>query len=1014
MKIIKIKNSNKFREPILRFLETGRYSPYPDGTLSDYNYWLEERNRSIYGYTADDGDWISGYNYFYLNYCQIERLVRKEIKYGKNAGEFVEERQTFFPDFYDYDYNYFLMCEKAETSNKHMVVLKKRGSGYSFKAAAMLCRNYFCIEKSKSYAVAANTEFLLKDGILTKAWDIMDFIDSHTGFAKRRDKSNSKLERVASYIETDEYGRKIEKGYKSAIIGISTGDSTGTVRGKRGKLYILEEAGCHIAGTKVIMSDGSLKNVEDVKIGDKLLGPDNTERSVLELHSGEDDMYKIKPINGIDQIVNSSHIIYGKRRDWNKKTYEDFLNPAHYHFNLLSKKPNHKQFYSLVKTDKINWDKKDLYLDPYFIGLWLGDGDSSDSSISNNDMEVVEYLREYAKSKGLITSEYDIKNTNCKSIHITTGTNKNQNPVLNELRSLNLIGNKHIPDAYKFNDRESRLRLLAGLIDTDGWYELKNGYLCFSQSSERKHIVYDAAFIARSLGIKCTVTTKLIKDHNLKGKIIKGGNTEYRLILLNNHESIPVKIERKKVTCIKRSQLDPLSTRFSVEYYGYDKYYGFTLDKDNLFLLEDFTICHNSFPDITTVWNTIRPSVEDGGRTFGLIVGQGTGGDKDSKFAGLKKMFYDPDSFNILPIENSWDEGLEGQKCCFFVPEYANLSTIDSEGKRLYMDEDGNTLEAPAIKFVLENRGQIKDQEMLDKYIAEHPLTPQESMLDYGGNIFPKKQLMAHLASILSNKKLSHHKQVGELDYVGGALKWTIKDGGDVTEYPLREGMDKTGSIVIWEHPDREPPNGLYIIGVDPYDFDTAVYSSSLGSAIVYKRFQNFESYYDLPVAEYTGRPTAANDFYENVRKLALYYNAKILYENEKKGFHTYLVQKHYDHLLVDQPDILSDIVKGSKVNRKKGIHMSTPIIDWSIGKVNEWLREEFSPGHMNLEKIFSVPLLQELIAYNPKGNFDRVRAFQCVMILKEQMHNKIVKDNKEEERAQSLFDFNLFSENKF
>lgn len=664
MKIIKIKNSDKFREPILRFLETGRYSPYPDGTLSDYNYWLEERNRSIYGYTASDGDWISGYNYFYLNYCQIERLVRKEIKYGKNAGEFTEERQTFFPDFYDYDYNYFLMCEKAETSNKHMVVLKKRGSGYSFKAAAMLCRNYFCIEKSKSYAVAANTEFLLKDGILTKAWDIMDFIDSHTGFAKRRDKSNSKLERVASYIETDEYGRKIEKGYKSAIIGISTGDSTGTVRGKRGKLYILEEAG--------------------------------------------------------------------------------------------------------------------------------------------------------------------------------------------------------------------------------------------------------------------------------------------------------------------------------------------------------------SFPDITTVWNTIRPSVEDGGRTFGLIVGQGTGGDKDSKFAGLKKMFYDPDSFNILPIENSWDEGLEGQKCCFFVPEYANLSTIDSEGKRLFMDEDGNTLERPAIDFVLKNRAEIKDQEMLDKYIAEHPLTPQESMLDYGGNIFPKKQLMAHLASILSNKKLSHHKQVGDLDYVGGALKWTIKDGGDVTEYPLREGMDKTGSIVIWEHPDREPPNGLYIIGVDPYDFDTAVYSSSLGSAIVYKRFQNFESYYDLPVAEYTGRPATANDFYENIRKLALYYNAKILYENEKKGFHTYLSQKHYDHLLVDQPDILSDIVKGSKVNRKKGIHMSTPIIDWSIGKVNEWLREEFSPGHMNLEKIFSVPLLQELIAYNPKGNFDRVRAFQCVMILREQMHNKIVKDNKEEEKAQSLFDFNLFSENKF
>lgn len=663
MEFKKIKNSDKFREPILRFIETGSYCPFPEETLASYNFWLEEEKKCVYGFFADDGDFITGYNYFYLNYCQIERLVRKEIKHGRDAGGFVEERVRFFPDFYDYDYNYFLMLDEAERSHKHAVVLKKRGSGYSFKAASMLCRNYFCIEGSKSYAVASNTEFLLKDGILTKAWDIIDFIDTYTGFAKRRDKSNSKMERRASYEETDEYGRKIEKGYKSSIMGISTGDSPGTVRGKRGKLFILEEAG--------------------------------------------------------------------------------------------------------------------------------------------------------------------------------------------------------------------------------------------------------------------------------------------------------------------------------------------------------------SFPDITTVWNTIRPGIEEGGISYGLMIAQGTGGDKDSKFAGLKKMFYDPDSFNIFPMENVWDEGLEGQKCGFFVPEYANLSTLDSSGKRLFMDEDGNTLEAPAIEFVLSERAKIKDQEMLDKYIAEHPLTPQESMLDYGGNIFPKKQLMAHLASILSNKKLSHHKQVGDLDYVGGSLNWTIKSSGDVTEYPLREGMNKEGSIVIWEHPDREPPGGLYIIGVDPYDFDTASYSTSLGSAIVYKRFQNFESYYDLPVAEYTGRPKTANEFYENVRKLALYYNARILYENEKKGLHTYFSHMHSDYLLVDQPDILSDIVRGSKVSRKKGIHMSAPIIDWSIGKLNEWLREEYAPGHMNLEKIYSVPLLQELIAYNPKGNFDRVRAFQCVMILKEQLHNKVVKDSKAEEKAQSLFSKPLFAEIK-
>ena len=669
MKLKKIKNSNKFRESVLRYLKTGRYSPYPDGTLSDYDFWREEQNRSVYGYTADDGDRITGYHYFYLNYCIIERLVDKIVDYGKNKGKRTTVRTTFFPDFYDYDYYFYNLCEEAEENNQHMTVLKKRGSGQSFKGASMLVRNYFCIEGSASYAVAATPEFLIKDGILTKAWSMMDFIDANTGFAKRRDVTANKLQRRASYIESDEYGRKIEKGYKSEIIGISTGSTAGAVRGKRGKLFIIEEAG------------------------------------------------------------------------------------------------------------------------------------------SNEKLE--------------------------------------------------------------------------------------------------------------------------------------------------------------------------------------------------------------------EIWNTIRSSVEEAGETFGMLLAQGTAGDRDSKFAGLRKMFYKPRSYNILPVRNIWDDGMGDTECCFFVPEYANLSTRDKNGNRLFMDNDGNTLHSKAVEFVLNERKKIKDADVLDRYIAEHPMTPQEAMLEFGGNIFPKKELMNHLIKLQSNKILTAHKQVGDLIFDDGKLKWHIKNSGDITEFPLEESnagrtIDKSGSIVIWEHPVPNPPPGLYIASCDPYDFDEANYSTSLGSTFIYKRFQNFEEYYDMIVAEYTGRPKTADEYYENVRKLLLYYNARMLYENEKKGLHTHFVKKHSDYLLVDQPDILSDIVHGSKVNRKKGIHMSKPISDWATGKLNEWLRDEFSPGHLNLEKILSIPLIQELILYNSeKGNFDRVSSLKCLVILMEQMHNKVVKQNYNEERSMKIFEKPLFSSNR-
>lgn len=1013
----KIVNSDKFRGPALQFIKTGQYCQYPESTSEFYKFWDEERNRCINGYTADDGDFISGYNYFYLNYCPIQRITNKTFTRADGTTYNKRINEVNFPDFWDYDYYYFSAVQEAEEQGKHLCVLKSRRRGYSFKGGSMACRNYYLIPNSKTFVYAANKQYLTEDGILTKAWDYMDFIDKNTAWGKKRSVNTQMRKRAGFYIK-DEYGNQIEMGYKSEITGVTLKDNPSSIRGKRANLIMFEEGGCHIAGTKVMMYDGSTKNVEDVKLGELLMGPDGTPRKVLQLHTGRDHMYEITPVNGDKQIVNSKHLIYGMHRQWYNNIYQPFTMRADQYYEMLQNKPYLKAHYSLIKT-QFSWEEKEHVIDPYLLGLWLGDGTSSESSIASNDIEVIEYLQTYAIAHGLFARLRKVNTTeNCYLVHLSSGKPGKANWLLNELRNLKVLNNKHIPDDYIFDSRENRLKLLAGLIDTDGWYQSDKQYLCLSQSSERKHIIYAAQYIARSLGIKCTVTTKKIKDHTLRGKIIKGGNIEYRLILLNNHQDIPTKIERKKVKNYHRDQLDPLSTRFKIDYYGVDNYYGFTVDKDNLFVLGDFTVTHNSMSELAAAWQIARPSVEVDGVAFAPMIIWGTGGDEDSKFATLKDMFYNPKGYNCLEFDNIWDEAATSTKCGFFVPQYTNMDIRDEHGNRLYMDDDGNTLYKPAIKYILAERQKVIENATsnaaIDRYVAERPITPAEAMLEFNGNIYPKKELQEQLSLLRTNRKLQNHKQIGDLiQQPDGTMKWVIKKTGDITHYPLKQGDDPTGSIVIWEHPNKEASTGLYLGGCDPYDFDESS-TTSLGSCFIYKRVQNIEAYSDMIVAEYTGRPKSAEEFYENVRKLLIYYNARLMFENQNKGIYVYFANKHCDYLLADQPDILDQVVSNSKVNRKKGCHMNKQIKQWGQGLIKDWLNDSGADGVKNVYKIMSEPLLEELISANDNVNTDREMALLQVMVYREQLYNVKVKEVKKENRNRVLFDGPIFTQQWF
>lgn len=665
----KLHNTDKFRQAAIFFEKHGCYTLAPRGTTDYKKYWDQETERCLNGYTAPDGEGITGYNYFYLNYSPIFKLV--ETEYTDRNGDIRKRRERVlqFPSFWDYDYYYYCAIEEAEQQGKHMAVLKSRQRGYSFKGASMLVRNYMLIPGSKNFAVASEQKFLVGDGLLTKAWQIMDFLDKHTEWAKQRLVS-TRMERVSGYKVTDEFGKQTEQGYLSSIVGITLKNDPERIRGTRGKLVLWEEGG--------------------------------------------------------------------------------------------------------------------------------------------------------------------------------------------------------------------------------------------------------------------------------------------------------------------------------------------------------------KFPDLLDAWRIEQPSVEtDDGVAFGLMIAFGTGGTIGASFEGLKELFYKPNANNVLAFPNIWDDGRENTECGFFVPAYSNLESFDDDGNQKFMDKDGNSLKELAIQNLIEQRNKIKDggasQQSIDRFISERPMKPAEAVLELGKNIFPRKLLMDQLTRIRTNKKLQSMKHIVDLEWDGnGQVKATEKPSGDITNYPLKKGDKPHGSVVIWEYPVKDPPLGLYIGGCDPYDHDDS-FTNSLGSTFIFKRVRAGEAWTDVIVAEYSGRPDTAEEYYENVRKLLTFYNARLLFENERKGIYPYFTNKHCDYLLADQPDkIISEVFKDSKVQRRKGCHMTKQIRAYGEGLILEWLLDEFEEGHPNVERVYSEPLIEELIENDGVRNVDRVIALCMVMIYREELYQVKVSSAKEQNKQVELFEMPLFSKQWF
>ncbi len=229
------KDTHRFSEAANTYLKQGYYTDAILGTKEYYEYWDEQAKRCLEGYELDEVR-ITGYHYFYLNFCPIDRAV-DDVMFD---GTKISRRERTFPAFYDGDYKYFHAIDRARRENKHIVVLKARRKGYSYKAGSMLARNYFLIRNSKNYVFAEQKEYLIGDGLLSKTWDFLNFIDDNTAWTQPRLRDRE-MHKQSGY-KKNVNGADVELGMKSQILGVSLKDNPDKLRGKAGELVFFEEA----------------------------------------------------------------------------------------------------------------------------------------------------------------------------------------------------------------------------------------------------------------------------------------------------------------------------------------------------------------------------------------------------------------------------------------------------------------------------------------------------------------------------------------------------------------------------------------------------------------------------------------------------------------------------------------------------------------------------------------------------------------------------------------------------
>lgn len=971
-----IEDVDYFRPTALHFKKYGvltnlRPNPNPN---SEFGKWIKEEIRRIWhGYVREsDGAWISGDMYWYLNYCPI---IQSKIRKGTK----IADRIVDLPEFWEGIFWRFHYWEASRKEAKHSAEIAKRGASKSYSVASVLSKLFVVGDNEetqnnvRAMVTAYQKEYLTKDGTLNKFIEMVDFQAQHTQFPSKRLKSSlQEMQWKMGYTDLD---TGAQKGTLNEVIGVSSKDDPDKLRGKRP----------HPLSCKVLTTEG-IKLWGDLKIGDYVYSPSGYPTKVVDIIDyEEDDIYKITLKDGRITYAQEDHLfpIYYRVAGGIKLRLEkvkNLTNPIYY-----NKKGTATFKYAIPKNRCIQFGEQELPIDAYVLGLYLGDGDYG--HCYNTCLNITMLPRDMQALLPYIPYEVHISKYRNITHHIRIPNAKDilNSLGLNEKKS----ENKFIPEIYLFNSEENRIKLLNGLLDSDGTCSHDYGVIEYATKSIM--LRDNMLFLCRSLGFNCSSRVKTIN-----------GIDYYRCYIYTDDNRL-FNLERKKknlrAKCSAYSERCPIK---SVELYNKEKCRCITVENsDGLYLIDDFIVTHNSskiiieefgnFPKVTDTYRVILPSVQEGDIVFGQMILIGTGGSEGADFEGAAEILFNPDGFNIKGLPNVYDKVGGKGKTIFFFPAFVNR-------KGCY-NEDGISDVTKALLELCYNRYIVKynttDPMALTRTKAENPITLQEAIMRRDSTIFPVAQLRDRINQIDANPNEYDDVYVGELNIdKEGKVEFKPTAAQSIRKFPHKDNKIE-GAIEIFNMPERDKSGKVfsdrYIAGMDPYDDDESE-TTSLGSIFI------LDLWLDKIVAEYTGRPMFADDTFEIARRLLLFYNARLNYENNKKGLFAYFSRMNCLYLLTDNLDFLKDkdMIKGYTFgNKQKGTMATQPVNNYARTLIRNWLLKpvniikvvdgvEQEVTVPNLMLIRNRALLEELAMWNPDGNFDRVSSLGMLMLLRE------------------------------
>ena len=1007
-----LENMDYFRPSAIHFQKYGCYTNLKPNANpnSEYGKWIREEVRRCYeGYIRkSDGEWITGDMYFFLNYCPIQ-LIKKDKK-----GNTI--RTIDFPKVWDGHYYKSHYINQCRLEGHHAMELASRGKGKSYFAAALLAKRFILGEsaevnkKVQCVATASERKYIQGANQLLDMFQYyIDHCAKYTQFpSKRLTSSIQNMAWTMGYLDVD---TGVRRGTENSVIGITSKDDESKLRGSRGVLYLLEEAGsfprllklysvlrpsvedgksvwgliygygCVTENNKVWTLDGRYISVKDLKKEDGIIGsaysgivknPIGTiitpvKKECLRITLENDNYIECS----IDHPILKQVLHTPRRKDNSKKRLRIFEEGFVRADNLKVKD-------RIVEERAVPVFGTDTLFDARLVGMLIGDGTygyNNTPCYASQDSELVDYIQ-----KSYDTTIYLTKQTKSNKLYRELRIRN----ICKNLREIGIYGqtktSKRLPINYQTLDYDNTRELLAGLFDTDGCIYFDKRNSCISLSQGNIEILKQVKVLLKKFGISCYICKN--KPSIKEGR--KDKNQWYVLFIKGFYsiksfkENIPILVGYKKEKL--------------------EKCYSWFIDNPNRkpcgyndarYIVSKIKSIENIGTQI--VYNL--SAVASHTYLVNNIITHNTSGDSESDFSSMQELMYNPKGYNIKGVKNIYDKEGQGRKLfTYFFPGYLNMANC--------YDKDGNSDVIKALFNILIDRYTVKynstDISAITKRIAEIPITPQEAILRAQGNKFPVTQLSERLNQLDSDDKAYDDIYIGNLVLdKDNQVKFVPTNDMPIRDFPLKDNKAK-GAIEIYNMPEKNNNGKVfphrYILGLDPVATDDAD-SVSLMSVFV------LDLWTDRIVAEYTGRQIYADDGYEIVRLMCMFYNGKCLYESNIKGPFAYFSKMNSIHLLADTPEYLRDkqLIKYSSFgSNAKGVNASLAINNFEDQLIKDWLlkpitvtkntdEEEQETTIYNLYFLRNRALIKELILYNPDINVDRVRALGLLMLYREE-----------------------------